>query len=98
MRRPKEWPTTPRSTGPIEEAEISFLFGDGQSAAAPPPPPSMASPSVALAQGDARMAAAAAAGKGFGRTIKTSAKGAPTPDTADLGLSPVAATKSAFGG
>lgn len=44
------------------------------------------------------MAAAAAAGKGFGRTIKTSSKGAPTPDTADLGLSPVGATKSAFGG
>lgn len=78
---------------------MSFLFGGGQSAAAPPPPPpSLASPSVALAQGDARMAAAAAAGKGFGRTIKTSSKGAPTPDTADLGLSPVGATKSAFGG
>ena len=57
----------------------------------------MASAGVAMAADAGRQAAAAAAGKGFGRTINTSPQGAPNPDTADLKLNPMAATKSVFG-
>lgn len=78
---------------------MSFLFGGGQAAAPPPPPPTLAASSIAIQAADARNSAAAAAGKmGFGRTVKTSAQGAPTPDTTTTDLKPQAPAASVFGG
>jgi hypothetical protein len=62
---------------------MSFLAPSMQAAPAPPPPPP-APPTFASTMGSgyaARAAAAAAGGMGFANTLKTSAEGAPPPDT-----------------
>lgn len=52
----------------------------------PPAPPILASAGTAVSAQAARQAAAAAAGLGADSTIKTSAQGADTPDTAPVEL------------
>ena len=81
---------------------MSFLSPKASSTGAvapPPPPPTLDAAAVAptVSAAAAAQAAAAAAGRSTrSGTVKTSAQGAPAPQTTDRVLQPI--TRSSFGG